>query len=153
MEQVKEDISLRVHALDLKGSASDGPGIRAVVFLQGCDRHCKGCHNKETWALDGGKLMSVDEVVDRLIASHIDRVTISGGEPLLQPQGVMSLIRKLKAKGIDDICIYTGLAECDVPRDIQANLRYLKTGEFRLEEKTTVKPYVGSRNQEFRRVA
>ena len=153
MDKVKEDISLRVHALDLKGSASDGPGIRAVVFLQGCDRHCKGCHNKATWALDGGKLMSVDEVVDRVIASHIDRVTISGGEPLLQARGVLALIRKLKAKGVDDVCLYTAHSKCDVPRDIQANLRYLKTGEFRLEEQTTVKPYVGSRNQEFRRVA
>ena len=154
MEKVqKEDTTLRVHALDLNGSASDGPGIRAVVFLQGCDRHCKGCHNKATWALDGGKAMPVDEVVDRVVASHIDRVTISGGEPLLQARSVVALIRKLKAKGIDDLCLYTGYSASDVPHDISTGLRYLKTGEFRLEEKTTVKPYVGSRNQDFRRVA
>jgi anaerobic ribonucleoside-triphosphate reductase activating protein len=149
----KEETTLRVHALDLNGSASDGPGIRAVVFLQGCDRHCKGCHNPTTWALDGGKAMPVDEVVDRVVASHIDRVTISGGEPLLQARGVLALIRKLKAKGIDDLCLYTGYSAHDVPHDISTGLRYLKTGEFRLEEKTTVKPYVGSRNQDFRRVA
>lgn len=147
--------TLRVNELNLAGSVADGPGIRAVVFLQGCNRHCPGCHNKATWALNGGNTITVDEVVERIIASHIDRVTISGGEPLLQVNGVVSLVRQLKAKGIDDIALYTGFQEKDVPQAILECIRgsWLKTGEFRIGEKTTTKPFVGSLNQVFRRVA
>ena len=147
------DISLRVHSLDLNGSVSDGPGVRAVVFLQGCDRHCKGCHNPTTWALDGGENMTVGEIVERLVLSPYRRVTISGGEPLLQPAGVAALLRALKAKGFSDLCLYTGFSDDEVPFGIRKYLTYLKTGEFRQEEKTSLKPFVGSANQMFRRVA
>lgn len=149
------NVTLRVHAIDVSGSTSDGPGVRALVFLQGCVRHCPGCHNRATWALDGGKAMKVDEVVAIICASHINRVTISGGEPLLQPKGVMALVREFKAKGVDDICLYTGFSAGEVPNYILESLKgqWLKTGEFRLSEKTTTQPFVGSRNQDFRRVA
>ena len=150
--QKEDKTTLRVHALDLNGSASDGPGIRAVVFLQGCDRHCKGCHNKATWALNGGTKMTAVEIVERLASSPYRRVTISGGEPLLQPKGVVALLRMLKEAGFD-ICLYTGFSDGEVPLVIRKYLTYLKTGEFRLEEKTTLKPFVGSANQDFRHVA
>ena len=150
--QKEDKTMLRVHALDLNGSASDGPGIRALLFLQGCDRHCECCHNKATWAMNGGTKMTVGEIVERLASSPFRRVTISGGEPLLQPKGLVALLRMLKEAGFD-ICLYTGFSDGEVPLGIRKYLTYLKTGEFRLEEKTTLKPFVGSTNQIFRRVA
>jgi len=150
-----EDLNqaLRIHAIDTNGSTGDGPGVRALVFVQGCTRHCLGCHNKATWAMDGGKKMTIEEIVKRLASSSCCRVTISGGEPLLQPDGVATLLRELKANGFTDLCLYTGFAEDEVPFDICENLTYLKTGEYRQEEKTSLKPFVGSANQTFRRVA
>ena len=151
----KEDLKqvLRIHAIDTNGSTGDGPGVRVLVFVQGCVRHCPGCHNRTTWAVDGGKKMTVAEIVKRLTASACRRVTISGGEPLLQPDGVAALLRVLKAKGFTDLCLYTGFSEDEVSSAIRENLTYLKTGAFRQEEKTSLKPFVGSVNQIFRRVA
>ena len=63
-------------------SVVDGPGLRAVVFFQGCPHHCPGCHNPETWDPQGGERLSLDEVWRRLrYHPLLSGVTFSGGEP------------------------------------------------------------------------
>ena len=99
----------RIHSIQSLG-AVDGPGMRSVVFLQGCPLRCVYCHNPDTWDFSGGTEMTVDELVKKLLrfrpywgqhhdpsagASATGGVTVSGGEPLAQPEFVRELFRKL----------------------------------------------------------
>lgn len=94
---------LRVHSLETFGT-QEGPGLRLVVFLQGCNFRCQYCHNPDTWEIIGGKLMSVREVIDRLeeerpYFSNGGGLTISGGEPLLQAKELIPLFIEAKRRG------------------------------------------------------
>ena len=95
----------RIHSIETLGTV-DGPGIRFVVFLQGCHLHCKYCHNRDTWDTKSGNEKTVDELVNQIkkYKSYINLsgggVTVSGGEPLLQVKFVTSLFKKLKSIGI-----------------------------------------------------
>ena len=93
----------KIHSFESFGTV-DGPGIRFVVFMQGCPMRCKYCHNPDTWELSSGKEYSAEEVAK--IALKYKRyiknggVTISGGEPLLQLEFVEELFTILKQEGI-----------------------------------------------------
>ena len=83
----------------------DGPGIRFVVFMQGCPMRCKYCHNPDTWTCGVGKSFSSDEVANTAFKykSYFTGgggVTVSGGEPLLQSAFVCELFKKLKSHGV-----------------------------------------------------
>jgi pyruvate formate lyase activating enzyme len=99
-----ENLLGRIHSFESLGTV-DGPGIRFVIFMQGCCLKCKYCHNRDTWDLKGGSTYSVDEVVNKVLRSkpYIDNshggVTVSGGEPLLQLDFMIKLFRELKEKG------------------------------------------------------
>lgn len=83
----------KIHSIETFGTV-DGPGIRFVVFMQGCTLRCKYCHNRDTWDPHIGKDISADELVNEILRykSYMDNsgggVTVSGGEPLLQAEFV-----------------------------------------------------------------
>ena len=90
-------------------SVVDGPGVRFVIFTQGCPHHCPGCHNPETWDPSGGKEMTLKEIV-KLIkrkAKNIKGITLSGGDPFLQACEAAALAREAKKMGLD-VVTYTG---------------------------------------------
>lgn len=92
----------------VKESVVDGPGVRYVVFTQGCSHKCPGCHNKETHDMCGGYSESLDNLIDDIsINNKTDLVTISGGEPFMQPEQVYRLLEALKRMGKHTMC-YTG---------------------------------------------
>ena len=136
---------------DIKEMAvHDGPGVRTVVFFQGCDLRCKGCQNPSTWEMKNGTEMTTDELVTILEKEVVNKkVTFSGGEPLMQVDALIDIVKKLEGF---DIAVYTGHEFKEVPQELLDNITYIKTGSFKEELKSTVKPYVGSTNQEFRRV-
>lgn len=85
--------------------AVDGPGLRYVVFLQGCPLRCKYCHNPETWERSGGTVRTAQDLAETIQHYHPyfgdnGGVTVSGGEPLLQPEFVAELFRLLHRYGI-----------------------------------------------------
>jgi pyruvate formate lyase activating enzyme len=94
-----------VHSIETFGSV-DGPGIRYVVFLQGCLLRCQFCHNADTWEIGSGKEMSVEEIIQDLTSylPFIDAsgggITVSGGEPLLQIPFLIELFKECKKRGI-----------------------------------------------------
>jgi anaerobic ribonucleoside-triphosphate reductase activating protein len=89
-------------------SVTDGPGLRTVLFFQGCPHHCLGCHNPQTWAVDGGEEVELEEVITRLMDSPlISGVTLSGGEPFLQPLAALDVARHFHHIG-KDVWGYTG---------------------------------------------
>ncbi|MCC3373556.1 pyruvate formate-lyase-activating protein [Cohnella sp. REN36] len=91
----------RIHSIETFGTV-DGPGIRFVLFLQGCALKCRYCHNPDSWDTEGGKLRTVDEILAE-IESYVDYykrsgggITVSGGEPTLQAPFVAELFRACK---------------------------------------------------------
>lgn len=105
MENFDRTTMGRIHSFETLGTV-DGPGLRFVVFMQGCHLRCKYCHNRDTWNTCAGQAISLDELVNK-IEKYINYfkasgggVTISGGEPLLQIDFLISLFKKLKALNI-----------------------------------------------------
>ncbi len=96
-----EDIIGKIHSVETFGTV-DGPGIRFVIFMQGCALKCKYCHNRDTWDTNTGTNMSVSELVEKIqkyeeyIKLSHGGVTATGGEPLLQPKFLISLFTELK---------------------------------------------------------
>ncbi len=89
-------------------SVVDGPGIRSVVFAQGCPRSCRGCHNPETLDPNGGKVVEDSEILEMISKVRLVRgVTFSGGEPFMQAGAFACLGRRIKEKGLN-IMTYTG---------------------------------------------
>ena len=93
----------RIHSTDSFGTV-DGPGIRYVVFFQGCPLRCKYCHNPDTWNFDGGKEVTAEELI-REYDSYKEflksgGITATGGEPLAQPEFLKELFQLAKSKGI-----------------------------------------------------
>ena len=143
---------MRINSIRYNNSVVDGPGIRTVLFMQGCDIHCKGCQNRSTWDIEKGKKVDIDELVNELTKKVFNKkITISGGEPLMQKESLIELVTKLNDLGFD-IALYTGHQKKDVPSILLDKVKYLKTGNFIQELKTTVKPFVGSENQVFEEV-
>ncbi len=103
MSIMTDSVKGYVHSIETLG-AVDGPGLRFVVFLQGCPLRCKFCHNPDTWRFDGGEETSVEEMVSKILRyrSYIKSggVTISGGEPLRQAEFVLALTRALHDEGL-----------------------------------------------------
>lgn len=102
--RISKNIKGRVHGIETLG-ALDGPGIRTVVFLQGCHLRCAYCHNPETWHINGGEEMTSQELINQIkrYKSYYGTeggVTFSGGEPLLQPQFLYELLKGCKKEGI-----------------------------------------------------
>ena len=95
----------RIHSIETFG-AVDGPGIRFVVFMQGCALRCKYCQNRDTWDIGQGTEASVQELVEQIrrykeyMSFSHGGVTVTGGEPLLQAQFLIGLFKELKKEGI-----------------------------------------------------
>lgn len=119
----KEDLRYyaKVHSIESFGTV-DGPGIRFVLFLQGCHLQCKYCHNRDTWDINGGNYKSLDEIYNKIInyKNYIypnGGVTVTGGEPLLQVHFLISLFEKLKNDGIHTCIDTSGMVS--ISKDIQ----------------------------------
>lgn len=94
----------KVHSFQSLGTV-DGPGVRSVIFMQGCPLRCICCHNPETWDFNGGEKKSVAELVDKVLRYQAyygenGGVTVSGGEPLVQAEFLTELFKELKRRGV-----------------------------------------------------
>ena len=93
----------RVHSIETMGTV-DGPGIRFVVFVQGCPMRCAYCHNPDTWSVNGGTMVTVEHLMDEFQSNHefyrSGGITVSGGEPLLQADFVAEFFEKLHEHGV-----------------------------------------------------
>lgn len=133
----------------IKSSVVNGEGIRDVIFVQGCPHHCKGCHNPHTWDFFGGTEMTPEEIRLELADSCHD-VTISGGEPMVQPD-LERLIWILQADK-KDIWLYTGYRFEDIPMDVWeslwwAGLNVVVDGRYEADKRDLTLQFRGSSNQ------
>lgn len=117
----------RVHSM-IAGSVVDGPGIRHTIFLQGCQFKCLYCHNRDTWNVNAGQLFTVAELVDEVLsyATFMDKsrggVTVTGGEPMLQPQFLSLLFKQLHKMGIHTCLDTNGYASKHIYGDVLDSL-------------------------------
>ena len=109
-----ENVTGRIHSFESLG-AVDGPGIRFVIFMQGCHLKCKYCQNRDTWDINSGEQYTVKQVVEKImryknyIVASNGGVTLSGGEPLLQQDFVISLFQELKKQNISTCLDTSGM--------------------------------------------
>ena len=100
MENFDRENFANIHSFESFGTV-DGPGIRFVIFFQGCCLKCKYCHNRDTWSTENNKIISIDELIEKILTyknyiKPTGGVTVSGGEPLLQAKFLINLFKKLK---------------------------------------------------------
>ena len=124
----------RIHSFESFGTV-DGPGIRFVVFLQGCPLRCQYCHNPDTWGA-GGEEHSVEDVATRVLRyknyfGDKGGVTVTGGEPLLQIDFVIELFKTLKAKGINTCVDTSGITfKADNERVVDKHKQLLEVADL-----------------------
>ena len=113
-----KEITARIHSRESAG-AVDGPGLRYVIFFQGCPLRCKFCHNPDTWDTKGGEEVTVGELLKSIIEYKSfmkfsnGGVTASGGEPLLQKKFLIELFKLLKQEGIHTTIDTSGFVNID----------------------------------------
>lgn len=135
-------------------SVVDGPGLRYVLFAQGCPHRCPGCHNPNTHPLRGGTELPVDELHLRITANPLlAGVTFSGGEPFVQAEAFARLGERLAGCGLSIWC-YTGYtyealaaSKRAAVHDLLAAADVLVDGRYLQERATPEVPFVGSSNQ------
>ena len=118
----------RIHSFQSLGTA-DGPGVRAVVFMQGCPLRCACCHNPDTWDFNGGKEVTPEEIFAKIkrLKNYFGEsggVTVSGGEPLMQPEFIKELFTLCKTDGITTAIDTSG---CVLNNDIKDVLKLTDT--------------------------
>ena len=135
-------------------SIVDGPGIRYVIFTQGCPHHCQGCHNPQTHDFAGGEDADVEKILNEIFENPIlSGVTFSGGEPFCQAEGLVPIAEAIKEKG-KHLMIYTGylleqLQRMDNPavQKILELADVIVDGPFIMAEKNLTLSFRGSENQ------
>ncbi|HEY8362091.1 MAG TPA: anaerobic ribonucleoside-triphosphate reductase activating protein [Tissierellaceae bacterium] len=144
-------MKLRIAGI-VEESIVDGPGIRLVVFTQGCKHNCVGCHNPETHSFTGGKLVDIDSIVEMVKSNPLlDGITLSGGEPFEQVKECTYLAKKIKELGLS-VVTYTGYTFEEILKDERLRELLLYTdilidGKFDITKKSLDLQFRGSSNQ------
>ena len=117
-----EKVTGRIHSFE-SFSTVDGPGVRYVIFLQGCPLRCKYCHNRDTRDVHLGEVYDTEAIVEKILnyreyMGEDGGVTVSGGEPLLQIDFVIDLFKRLKAEGIHTAIDTSGFVDVDKLKDL-----------------------------------
>jgi anaerobic ribonucleoside-triphosphate reductase activating protein len=131
---------------------TDGPGFRTSIYSQGCNHHCNGCHNPQTWSPDGGKLYDVHKLYEIIVNEELSDVTFSGGDPMFQVEAFTELAKMVKNKTNKTIWCYTGytyeqIKESPRMRLILPLLDVLVDGRFDITKRNTDLKFRGSENQ------
>ena len=137
-------------------SIVDGPGIRFVIFAQGCPHHCPGCHNPQTFDVNGGYTSNTASLFNEIKKNPIlSGVTFSGGEPFLQAQPFTELAEKSHEIGLN-VMVYTGYVfeyivskfnEMPIWQKFMENIDILVDGPFEIARKNPLLKFRGSENQ------
>jgi anaerobic ribonucleoside-triphosphate reductase activating protein len=100
----------------------DGPGFRTSIYCAGCRHACPGCHNPQSWSFDGGREMTVEQIMRIIEADPYANVTFSGGDPMYQAAGFAELAQTIHQRTQKDIWCYTGFTFESLIQDDQREL-------------------------------
>ena len=142
----------------IKEDSANGPGIRTTIFTQGCDIHCPGCQNEQTWDIDGGTPYTVKELLEEIHSDILSyAVTISGGEPTLQYSQLLPLVQDLKHEGYN-LLLFTGKTYKELMNNIKLHpflkcFNFIKAGPWIAKLQSWDINFRGSTNQRIYRVS
>lgn len=133
------EVKGRIHSIETFGSV-DGPGIRFVLFMQGCPMRCQYCHNPDTWCVNSGREVSADEILNEAIKYEAywgkkGGITVSGGEALMQIDFIIELFKKAKDRGINTCLDTSGVTFSRENKKFDELIKYCDL--FLLDIKTT----------------
>lgn len=147
-----KDDQILLAAMIQPDSIVDGPGIRTVIWTQGCSHNCKGCHNPETHSINAGGYADVDSVCKQII-NNKQNITFSGGDPMLQPKQCAKIAKCAKQIGLT-VWVYTGFTFDYLlslnNEDVNTFLMFIDVlvdGPFDISKKSYECTYRGSTNQ------
>ena len=141
-----------IRILSIKyGTSVDGIGLRTSLYCAGCENHCPGCHNPQSWDEDGGEAISVDELYTRIVDADMN-VTFTGGDPMFHPEGFIALASLIKRNTNKTIWCYTGyqfeaLLAHPIRRQLVELCDVIVDGRYIEAERDLSLHFRGSRNQ------
>ena len=130
----------------------DGPGFRTSVYSSGCPHHCPGCHNPQSWNIENGHPVEIDEILKVILDDPFADVTFTGGDPMFQPQGFTELAKGIREHSTKNIWCYTGyrfeeLLQKPVQKALLEQIDVLVDGRFIEALKNEELRFRGSSNQ------
>lgn len=139
-------MKINIHQLE-KCSRLLGPNKRYLIWFQGCDKNCKGCMSQLSRDLKIKNEIEVDDIVEDILKQDVEGITISGGEPFLQIDGLTELVSKVKNKGLG-VIVYTGYLYDDIKHlEVMRDIDILIDGPYIDELNMNNDAYRGSSNQ------
>ena len=147
-----ESSTNNIRILDIKyGTSVDGIGLRTSIYCAGCQNHCPGCHNPQSWDENGGEPINVDELFKRIVDADMN-VTFTGGDPMLHPEGFIELAQMIKDNTNKNIWCYTGynfedLLQHPIRRKLVELCDVIVDGRYVEAERDLSLHFRGSRNQ------
>ncbi len=148
-------VQLRIAGI-INESIVDGPGIRMVIFAQGCTHKCPGCHNPHTHSFEGGEVKEIDDIIKGIKRNYLlDGITLSGGDPFEQAEAFSVLAAEVKKLGLN-VVTYTGYTyeqliglakQREGFAELLKNTDLLIDGPFIQKEKNLLLKFRGSTNQ------
>lgn len=146
---------MKISVLKILGmTAADGPGLRTSVYLAGCSHRCPGCHNPQSWNLDNGTWMEVEDLIKQIEKYGSKKVTLTGGDPFYQGEATYHLVAGLKDRGYS-VWVYTGYTLKELQEDeedlptlyILDRIDGLVDGRFEQDKRDVSLRFRGSSNQ------
>lgn len=130
----------------------DGPGLRTSIYFAGCKHCCKGCHNPQSWDMNGGYSMPINHILTLIKEDEFANVTFSGGDPFYQVDAVTELAKRIKAETDKTIWCYTGFTIEEIRENPNLNkllpyIDVLVDGPYVEALRNTDLPFRGSENQ------
>lgn len=147
-----ESSTNNIRVLDIKyGTSVDGIGLRTSIYCAGCQNHCPGCHNPQSWDENGGEPIKIDELFKHIVDADMN-VTFTGGDPMLHPEGFIELAQMIKNNTNKNIWCYTGykfedLIQHPIRRKLVELCDVIVDGPYIESERDLSLHFRGSRNQ------
>ena len=131
---------------------ADGPGLRTSIYCAGCSHRCQGCHNPQSWNMQNGHWVTVEDLLNVIKADEFCNVSFSGGDPFCQADAFTELARRIKTETSKTIWCWTGFTYEEILADAEKKqmLQYLDVlvdGPFIQEQRDTQLHFRGSANQ------
>ena len=130
----------------------DGPGLRTTVYCAGCPNRCPGCHNPQSWDINNGTEVDIEDILKTILDDPFADVTVSGGDPMFQPAGFTALAKGIKERSGKNIWCYTGwlfeeLLQNPRQREMLSYIDVIVDGRFIDSLKDETLRFRGSSNQ------
>ena len=136
----------------MEDTTVDGPGFRTTVYCAGCPNRCPGCHNPQSWDIDNGTEVDIEDILKKILDDPFADVTFSGGDPMFQPAGFTALAKGIKEQSNKNIWCYTGwlfeeLLENPKQKEMLKYIDVIVDGRFIDSLKDETLRFRGSSNQ------